>query len=155
MARQKKRVLLNKKRPPQIRVAEHSFRLPVNFKDTWQGAILSDSARNNWSSADPDFWSKQTYDRGSMSALGLKTPMGILGLGAALALSRLLASLLVGITPHDPGSFSFTWALMTIVALLTSAIPASQAARTDLIAVLHSDWCSQPPTAPQRMKVSP
>ena len=64
---------------------------------------------------------------------------GALGLVAALLLSKLLASMLVGVTPHDPISFSMAWALMTIIALLASAIPASQAARTDLIAVLHSD----------------
>jgi predicted permease len=64
---------------------------------------------------------------------------GILGLGAALGLSRLLASLLVGVTRHDPVSFSLAWALMTVVALLASTLPASQAARTDLITVLHSD----------------
>ena len=64
---------------------------------------------------------------------------GILGLGSALALSKLLASLLVGVTPHDPISFSLSWVLMTTVALLASVIPASQAARTNLIAVLHSD----------------
>jgi predicted permease len=64
---------------------------------------------------------------------------GVLGISAALALSRLLTSLLVGITPHDPVSFSLAWALMTIVALLASTIPAAQAARTDLISVLHSE----------------
>ncbi len=64
---------------------------------------------------------------------------GVLGLGAALGLSKLLASLLVGVTPHDPISFSVAWVLMTTVALLASAIPASQAARTNLIATLHSD----------------
>lgn len=64
---------------------------------------------------------------------------GILGLGTALALSKLLASLLVGVTPHDPISFSLAWVLMTAVALLASAIPASQAAHTDLISVLHSE----------------
>jgi putative ABC transport system permease protein len=64
---------------------------------------------------------------------------GVLGLAAALLLTKLLASMLVGITPHDPISFSIAWALMTTVALLASAIPASQAARTNLIAVLHSD----------------
>jgi putative ABC transport system permease protein len=64
---------------------------------------------------------------------------GILGLGSALALSKLLASLLVGVTTHDPISFSLSWILMTTVALLASAIPASQASRTNPIAVLHSD----------------
>jgi ABC-type lipoprotein release transport system permease subunit len=49
------------------------------------------------------------------------------------------ASLLVGVTPNNPVSFSLAWALMTIVALLASAIPASQAARTDLISVFHSE----------------
>jgi predicted permease len=43
---------------------------------------------------------------------------GVLGVGAALLLSKLLASMLVGIKPHDALSFSFAWILMTIVALL-------------------------------------
>jgi predicted permease len=64
---------------------------------------------------------------------------GILGLIAALALSKLLASLLVGVTPHDPASFSLAWVLMTIVAMLASAIPASQAARTDLLSIPRSE----------------
>jgi predicted permease len=64
---------------------------------------------------------------------------GVIGFTAALALSRLLASLLVGITPHDPVSFLGAWVLMTVVALLASAVPAAQAARTDLIATLHSE----------------
>lgn len=64
---------------------------------------------------------------------------GIVGLGTALVLGKLLASLLVGVTPHDPISLSLAWALMTAVALIASAIPASQAAQTDLISVLHSE----------------
>jgi predicted permease len=64
---------------------------------------------------------------------------GAIGFGAALGLSRLLASLLVGVTPHDPVSFTGAWVLMTVVALLASAVPAAQAARTDLIATLHSE----------------
>jgi ABC-type antimicrobial peptide transport system permease subunit len=72
-------------------------------------------------------------------AARLITLGGALGLAAALLLSKLLASMLVGVTPHDPISFSMAWAIMTTVALLASAIPASQAARTNLIAVLHSD----------------
>jgi len=63
----------------------------------------------------------------------------VLGIAAALALSKLLASMLVGIQPHDALSFSLAWILMTIVALLASTIPASHAARTDLVSVLHSE----------------
>jgi ABC-type antimicrobial peptide transport system permease subunit len=64
---------------------------------------------------------------------------GILGIAAALALSKLLASMLVGIKPHDALSFSLAWILMTAIALLASTIPASHAARTDLVSVLHSE----------------
>jgi predicted permease len=64
---------------------------------------------------------------------------GILGIAAALALSKLLASMLVGVKPHDALSFSLAWILMTVIALLASTIPASYAARTDLVSVLHSE----------------
>jgi ABC-type antimicrobial peptide transport system permease subunit len=74
-----------------------------------------------------------------MQAASLVGLGGILGLSTALALSRLLASLLVGVTPHDPVAFALAWALMTVVALLASTIPAAQAARTDLLSVLHSE----------------
>jgi predicted permease len=64
---------------------------------------------------------------------------GLLGAGAALLLSKLLTSLLVGVTPHDAMSFWLAWALMTTVALLASTLPAADAARTDLLSVLHSE----------------
>ena len=64
---------------------------------------------------------------------------GVLGIVTAFALSKLLASMLVGIQPHDALSFSLAWILMTLVALVASTIPASQAARTDLLSVLHSE----------------
>jgi putative ABC transport system permease protein len=65
-----------------------------------------------------------------MQAARLITMGGILGVGAALVLSKLLAGMLVGVTSHDAVSFSLAWALMTLVALLASTIPAVQAART-------------------------
>jgi predicted permease len=74
-----------------------------------------------------------------MEAARLVVVGGILGVGAALAMSRLLSSLLVGVTPHDVISFSLAWALMTAVALLASTIPAANAAQTDLVAVLRSE----------------
>jgi hypothetical protein len=54
---------------------------------------------------------------------------------AALVLSKLLANLLIGVTPHDPASFSLAFALVTVATLLASAMPASRAARTGLISV--------------------
>ena len=64
---------------------------------------------------------------------------GAVGFGAALGLSRLLASMLVGVTPHDPLSFATAWVSMTAVALLASVIPARQAARTNPLVVLRLD----------------
>jgi predicted permease len=64
---------------------------------------------------------------------------GGVGIAAAFLLSKLLTSMLVGVKPHDAMSFSLAWILMTVVALLASTIPASHAARTDLVSVLHSE----------------
>jgi ABC-type antimicrobial peptide transport system permease subunit len=64
---------------------------------------------------------------------------GVLGIAAAFVLSKLLASMLVGVQPHDALSFSLAWILMTVIALLASTLPASHAARTDLVSVLRSE----------------
>jgi len=64
---------------------------------------------------------------------------GILGIAGAFLLSRLLTSMLVGVKPHDAVSFSLAWILMTAVALFASTIPASHAARTNLVSVLRSE----------------
>ena len=63
----------------------------------------------------------------------------IIGAGAALASSKLLADFLFGVTPRDAISFSLALALMAVVALLASTIPAAQAARTNLASVLRSE----------------
>jgi ABC-type antimicrobial peptide transport system permease subunit len=64
---------------------------------------------------------------------------GAVGIGSALLLSRLLANVLVGVTPHDTLSFSLAWALVTIIALFASIVPAVGAARTDLLSVLRQE----------------
>ena len=64
---------------------------------------------------------------------------GALGLTAALVSAQLLTSMLSGVSPHDPLSFSLAWILMTFMALLASTFPARNAARTDIISVLHSE----------------
>ncbi|MGA9719911.1 MAG: ABC transporter permease [Acidobacteriaceae bacterium] len=64
---------------------------------------------------------------------------GVLGLGGAFLLSRFLTSMLVGVKPHDALSFALAWMLMTAIALLASTIPASHAARTNLVSVLRAE----------------
>jgi putative ABC transport system permease protein len=64
---------------------------------------------------------------------------GIMGIAGAWFLDRLLASMLVGIQVHDPVSLSLAGALMTLVALVGCTLPAGNAARTDLISILHCE----------------
>jgi putative ABC transport system permease protein len=75
----------------------------------------------------------------TLQALRLILAGSALGIGAAFLLSKWLSSMLVGVTGHDPVSLSAAWATMTAVALLASLLPAAQAARTDLISVIHSE----------------
>jgi ABC-type antimicrobial peptide transport system permease subunit len=64
---------------------------------------------------------------------------GIVGIAGAWFLDRLLASMLVGIQVHDPVSLSLAGALMTLIALVGCSLPARNAARTNVISVLHSE----------------
>jgi len=64
---------------------------------------------------------------------------GVVGIAGAWFLDRLLASMLVGIQVHDPVSFSLAWVLMTLIALVGCSLPARNAARTNVISVLHSE----------------
>jgi predicted permease len=74
-----------------------------------------------------------------LQAVQLILTGGVLGVVVAFLSARLLASMLSGVSPHDPLSFSLAWALMTLMALLASIFPARNAARTDLISILHSE----------------
>jgi putative ABC transport system permease protein len=64
---------------------------------------------------------------------------GVIGIAGAWFLDRLLASMLVGVKVHDPVSLSLAWALMTLIALVGSCLPATNAARTNMISALHSE----------------
>ena len=74
-----------------------------------------------------------------MQAMRLIVAGGVVGIAGAWFLDRLLASMLVGVQVHDPVSLSLAWALMTLIALLGSSLPARNAAQTDLISVLRSE----------------
>ncbi len=74
-------------------------------------------------------------------ASGLRlVALGIaLGLAGALALTRLLQSMLFGVTAHDPLVFAGNAALLLAVATAACTIPALRAARVDPMATLRSD----------------
>ena len=62
-----------------------------------------------------------------------------IGLGAALGLTRLMTSMLFGISAHDPATVAGVVSLLTLVAFAACYIPARRAARVDPMAALRKD----------------
>jgi predicted permease len=78
--------------------------------------------------------------RAAMRGAGLAVGVGLLiGVCAALALARLLASRLYGISPHDPASLVLAVAVLVTVAALALAAPAVRAAQVPAAEALRSD----------------
>jgi putative ABC transport system permease protein len=76
---------------------------------------------------------RQTVGQGVL-LLGLGAAVG---LGVAFVLSRLLASMLFGVSPTDPWLFLAAFAVLAAVAILACYLPARRAARVDPIVVLR------------------
>jgi predicted permease len=62
----------------------------------------------------------------------------VLGTVSALALTRLLGSLLYRVSPHDPLVFALALAIMTTTSIIACLFPAWRASRTDPAHVLRS-----------------
>jgi putative ABC transport system permease protein len=62
-----------------------------------------------------------------------------LGLGAALAVTRYMASMLYGVEPSDFATFAAMSALLGAVALLASYLPSRRAMALDPVAALRQD----------------
>jgi putative ABC transport system permease protein len=61
------------------------------------------------------------------------------GLAGAVAVTRTLSTLLFGVTTTDPLTFALVAALLALVALLASYVPARRAARVDPMTALRTD----------------
>ena len=72
---------------------------------------------------------------------GLKpTLIGVvLGLALAAALVRVMTTLLYGVDQHDPGTFSAVAAIMLMVGIVATLVPAWRATRVDPIVTLRSE----------------
>jgi putative ABC transport system permease protein len=69
-----------------------------------------------------------------MAGLGI-----LIGLGAALALTRLMAGILFGVGAHDPVTFVVVTSLIATVTLLSTVLPARHAAHVEPVLALRAE----------------
>jgi ABC-type antimicrobial peptide transport system permease subunit len=72
-------------------------------------------------------------------ALRLTAIGGVIGLAGALVLSRLVTSLLFGVSPADPLTFGSVLVALVVVVAAASAGPARRAASVEPVVALKAD----------------
>jgi len=101
------------------------------------------------------FVSQRSRELGIRLALGAKPealfrmvvgqgmrPVGIgavLGLAGAVTVTRLMQSLLFGVTPVDPAAYAVATATLAVIALAACAVPALRATRVDPLVALRDE----------------
>jgi len=61
----------------------------------------------------------------------------VIGIGTAMAVTRLMATMLYSVRPHDPATFAGVSILLVLVALAACSIPARRAMRIDPVVALR------------------
>ena len=64
----------------------------------------------------------------------------VVGLVVAMGLTRVMSSFLFGVEATDPVTFGVVAALLILVALVASYLPALRASRTDPLEALRSEY---------------
>jgi ABC-type antimicrobial peptide transport system permease subunit len=73
------------------------------------------------------------------NALRLAAAGVVLGIGGALAVTRVLTSQLFGVSPNDPATFAAAAALLLLVTGAAAYVPARRAARVEPMAALRDE----------------
>lgn len=62
-----------------------------------------------------------------------------IGIPAAIVVTRVVSSMLFGLSPHDPASIGVALAALLLVAATATYVPARGAARTDPLLALREE----------------
>jgi undecaprenyl pyrophosphate phosphatase UppP len=123
--------------------------LPITLEGTMQGLYSESVARTSFTlvmlaiagamalalGAEPRKLAKMFLRHGLvLSAVG-----AVVGLVAAVALARLMSSLLFGISPLDPAAYVAALVVIVLAAALATYLPARRAAQLDPIETLRAE----------------